>query len=81
MSILFGESEQRLYNTVCDKEFMTHIDINKPLGILREILEKSSEKHAISLKLLEILEMLIDRREEDSLLVKDRLEEILSSLD
>ena len=42
-------------------------------------MEANAETNSITLSLLEILEMLIDRREEDDLLVKQRLEEIISA--
>ena len=52
-------------------------ELNHTLSELRQLLE-NDEGHngAISLKLLEIIEMLVDRREEDSLLIKDKLERI-----
>jgi hypothetical protein len=53
------------------------MELNPTLNMLRKSLEVEPERNETSIKLLEILEMLIDRKEEDSLLIRDRLEDIL----
>jgi hypothetical protein len=58
---------------------MEREEINAVVRQLRKILEMKTEGGLASIKLLEILEMLIDRREEDDLLVKERLEEIIEN--
>ena len=57
---------------------MERKNLNPVLKQLRVMLEEKVEGE-ISIKLLEILEMLMDRREEDDLLIKQRLEEIIST--
>jgi len=50
-------------------------ELNRCLERLRKILEPENE---VGLMLLEIVEMLMDRREEDDLLVMQRVENILN---
>ena len=52
------------------------IELNPTLNALRKNLESDPVRNKIPLKLLGILEMLVDRREEDSLLIKERLKKI-----
>lgn len=59
---------------------MERSELNKTVSRFREVLENEAIKHEVSLRLLEIIEMLIDRREEDDLLVKESLEAICSKL-
>jgi len=54
---------------------MERKDLNRCLEQLRKVMEPGNK---IGLLLLEILEMLTDRREEDDLLVAQRIEEYLS---
>jgi hypothetical protein len=58
---------------------MERSELNAQIRRFRGALEANAETNSITLSLLEILEMLIDRREEDDLLVKQRLEEIISA--
>lgn len=52
-------------------------ELNSTLTKLEAKLRSRSEDTETSMKLLEIIEMLVDRREEESLLVIERLEEII----
>ena len=54
---------------------MERKELNRCLERLRKILEPENE---VGLMLLEIVEMLMDRREEDDLLVMQRVENILN---
>lgn len=58
---------------------MERKELNSTMKRLREMLEEKTGDGFTSIKLLEILEMLMDRREEDDLLIKERLEEIISN--
>ncbi len=53
------------------------MELNPTLSALRKSLESQLVGNETSLKLLEIMEMLVDRREEDSLLIRDRLDRII----
>jgi hypothetical protein len=56
---------------------MEQTELNKVVGNLRGIIEGKSENQLLSLRLLEVIEMLISNREEEGLLIRDRLEDIL----
>jgi hypothetical protein len=53
---------------------MERKELNRSLEQLRTVMEPENK---VGLLLLEIIEMLMDRREEDDLLVKQRIEEYL----
>ena len=60
------------------KSKMITKELNLKLNKLR--IELEANNHDVALKLLTIIEMLVDRGEENNLLVKDRLDECLSGL-
>ena len=56
---------------------MERDELNTVVKKLRAILDEKTDG-VTSIKLLETLEMMIDRQEENNLLIKERLEEIIN---
>jgi len=55
-------------------------ELNKVIERLKSAFEKRVDESRFAIKMLELVEMLIDRQEENELLLVQRLEEILADL-
>lgn len=55
-------------------------ELNEAIERLKEVLEERAEESRLSIKIMELIELLIDRQEENEVLLTQRLGEILSDI-